>query len=102
MKDLDYLIETPQITVDWHSKLKQLSPWFAGSGIALGQALLATGCTLSTLGKCAGCGSCIVGVATLSTWAIKTKHQQQSEGLEPFEIRTTGSSKTLNSGGTDR
>lgn len=101
MKDLDYLTGTPQIAVDWHSKLKQLSPWFAGSGIALGQALLATGCTLSTLGKCAGCGSCIVGVATLSTWAIKSKNQQPG-GLEPFEIRTTDSTKPFNSGGTDR
>jgi len=71
---------------------RQIWPWLAGSGIALGQAALATACTLPTAGKCAGCGSCVVGVATLYTWALKRRkadiNRQADTGLEPFEVRT--------------
>ena len=95
MKNSDCLIDNPIASVDWQTKLQQLAPWFAGSGIALGQAMLATGCTLSTLGKCAGCGGCIVGVATLSTWALKSKHKKREHGLEPFEIRSDMPASTL-------
>lgn len=82
--------------IDAQSKLLQLAPWLAGSGIALGQALLATACTLPTVGKCAGCGSCVVGVAALSSWAIKRRKADalaKEQGLEPFEIRTAPASK---------
>lgn len=68
-----------------------LLPWLAGSGIAMGQALLATRCTVSTLGKCVGCGSCIVAVAGLSTWAMKRRkadaQRTAQSGLEPFEVK---------------
>lgn len=73
------------------NRLLQLAPWLAGSGIALGQAMLATACTLPTVGKCAGCGSCVVGVVALSSWAIKRRKADalaKAQGLEPFEIRT--------------
>lgn len=69
----------------------RLMPWLAGSGIALGQATLASACSLPTLGKCVGCGSCVVGVASLSSWALgRRKHQQAlaAQGLEPFEVRS--------------
>jgi len=72
-----------------------LLPWLAGSGIAMGQALLATRCTVTTLGKCVGCGSCIVAVASLSSWAIKRRKADAERtavsGLEPFEVRSAES-----------
>lgn len=79
------------------TNIEKLFPWLAGSGVAMGQALLATACTLPTVGKCAGCGSCVVAVATLSTWALKQRRADAEralqQGLEPFEIRTTSSPK---------
>lgn len=75
--------------------MAKLAPWFAGSGIALGQAVLATACTLPTAGKCAGCGSCVVGVAALYSWAVKRRKTDlamaKEHGLEPFEIRSQAS-----------
>jgi hypothetical protein len=69
-----------------------LLPWLSGSGIALGQAALATACTVPTLGQCAGCGSCALAVATLTGWALKQRQAdaalRNEQGLEPFERRT--------------
>jgi len=76
--------------------LQKLAPWMAGSGIAMGQAFLATACSLPTVGKCVGCGSCVVGVATLCSWALKRRKADQTlrqQGLEPFEIRTPSAAK---------
>lgn len=77
--------------------IQKLLPWLAGSGVAMGQAVLATACTLPTVGKCAGCGSCVVAVATLSTWALKRRkadaERTQRQGLEPFEIRTASTTE---------
>ncbi len=78
------------------SRIQKLAPWMAGSGIAMGQALLATACSLPTVGKCVGCGSCVVGVATLCSWALKRRKADQAlreQGLEPFEIRTLPAAK---------
>lgn len=79
--------KTPQVP----SRIQKLAPWAAGSGIAMGQALLATACSLPTMGKCVGCGSCVIGVATLCSWALKRRKTDQTlrqQGLEPFEIRS--------------
>lgn len=71
---------------------EKIGPWMTGSGMALGQGLLATACTVPRIGHCAGCGSCIVAVLTLSGWALKKRRENilDSDGdlLEPFEIRT--------------
>ncbi len=71
---------------------EKVGPWMTGSGMALGQGLLATACTVPKIGHCAGCGSCIVAVVTLSGWALKKRGEKvlDSNGdlLEPFEIRT--------------
>lgn len=68
------------------------APWLIGSAMAIGQAVLATACTLPTAGKCAGCGSCAVAVATLYGWANRRqshdRKRTEDTGLEPFEIRT--------------
>lgn len=71
--------------------LNKVGPWLAGSGIASGQAFLATGCSVPKIGKCVGCGSCIVAVVTLTGWALnnqKARKKQRELGLEPFETRT--------------
>jgi hypothetical protein len=93
--DAEHTMAQPAITTDKQLKvenhLHKLAPWMAGSGIAMGQALLATACSLPTVGKCVGCGSCVVGVATLCSWALKRRKADQTlreQGLEPFEIRT--------------
>jgi hypothetical protein len=71
---------------------EKITPWMTGSGMALGQGLLATACTVPKVGHCAGCGSCIVAVVTLSGWALKKRKEKlqdvHGELLEPFEIRT--------------
>jgi hypothetical protein len=72
--------------------IEKMGPWLTGSGMALGQGLLATACTVPKIGQCAGCGSCIVAVVTLSGWALKKRKEkidgESGEMLEPFEIRT--------------
>ncbi|MDD5227216.1 MAG: hypothetical protein PHN45_03490 [Methylococcales bacterium] len=66
----------------------QSLPWLTGSGVALSQGLLATACTVPKIGTCAGCGSCIIAVATFTGLALKKRREQRKQGLEPFEIRT--------------
>jgi hypothetical protein len=71
--------------------LDKVGPWLTGSGIAAGQAFLATGCSVPKIGKCVGCGSCVVAVVTLTGWALKNRkarNKQMEQGLEPFEVRT--------------
>lgn len=72
--------------------LDKVGPWLTGSGIASGQAFLATGCSVPKIGKCVGCGSCVVAVVTLAGWAFKSRkdlrNKQVEQGLEPFEVRT--------------
>ena len=63
-------------------------PWLTGSGVALSQGLLATACTVPKIGTCAGCGSCIIAVATFTGLALKKHSVKCEQGLEPFEIRT--------------
>ncbi|MEQ1528917.1 MAG: hypothetical protein ABL925_06335 [Methylococcales bacterium] len=73
------------------SLINTLGPWLTGSAMAAGQAFLATGCSVPKVGKCVGCGSCVVAVVTLSGWALKRRKQAkelQQQGLEPFEIRS--------------
>lgn len=66
----------------------QTLPWLTGSGVALSQGLLATACTVPKIGTCAGCGSCIIAVATFTGLALKKHREKREQGLEPFEIRT--------------
>ncbi len=71
--------------------LNKIAPWMTGSAMAAGQAFLATGCSVPKVGKCVGCGSCVVAVLTLSGWAMKRRKETkrlEQQGLEPFEIRS--------------
>ncbi len=58
------------------------APWLAGAGMAGGHAAIATHCTVPKQGTCVGCCSCLVVVASLATWAIQAKKQQQAETTE--------------------
>jgi hypothetical protein len=68
--------------------INQSLPWLTGSGVALSQGLLATACTVPKIGTCAGCGSCIIAVVTLTGLALKKQREKREQGLEPFESRT--------------
>lgn len=72
--------------------LYRVVPWLTGSGMALGQSMLATACSVPRVGKCVGCGSCVVAVATLSGWALQRRKAERAlreqHGLEPFEVNT--------------
>ena len=57
-------------------------PWLGGVGMAVGQAAVATRCTIPEQGACMGCGSCLVVIGSLATWAIHAKKQQQIEAQE--------------------
>lgn len=63
-------------------------PWLTGSGVALSQGLLATACSVPKIGTCAGCGSCIIAVATFTGLALKKRRENREQVLEPFEICT--------------
>jgi len=58
------------------------APWLGGVGMAVGQAAVATRCTIPEQGACMGCGSCLVVIGSLATWAIHAKKQQQIETQE--------------------
>ena len=58
------------------------APWLGGVGMAVGQAAVATRCTIPEQGTCMGCGSCLVVIGSLVTWAIHAKKQQQTETQE--------------------
>ncbi len=68
--------------------LTQSLPWLTGSSVALGQGLLATGCSIPKVGQCLGCGSCVIAVATLTGLALKNRHAQKTQEREPFERDT--------------
>lgn len=50
-------------------------PWLAGAGMALGHAAVSSNCTLTAQGRCTACGSCIVVVGSLVTWAMAKKRR---------------------------
>lgn len=58
------------------------APWLAGMGMAVGQAAVATRCTVPEQGTCVGCCSCLVVVGSLASWAIQSKKQPQIETQE--------------------
>jgi len=49
------------------------APWLIGSGIALSHIATTTNCTIPQQGRCSTCGSCVVAIGALVTWAIMKK-----------------------------
>jgi len=58
-----------------HPRVQQLLPWLAGAGMAVGHAAVSSNCTLPQQGQCSRCGSCVIVVGTLATWALAKQRQ---------------------------
>lgn len=55
--------------------VQRLLPWLAGAGMALGHAAVSANCTIPQQGRCAACGSCILVVGSLASWAMVKKRK---------------------------
>lgn len=51
-------------------KIGHFLPWLLGAGVAAGSTLLSTNCSVPKLGKCGGCGSCLLPLASIVSWAL--------------------------------
>lgn len=50
-------------------------PWLAGAGIAAGQILVASNCSVTKQGQCNSCGSCIIAIGSLVSWTYLKRNQ---------------------------
>ncbi len=50
-------------------------PWLAGAGIAAGQILVASNCSVTKQGQCNSCGSCIIAIGSLVGWTYLKRNQ---------------------------
>ncbi len=62
-------------------KVAKLLPWMAGAGLAVSQIALSSNCTLPRNGQCSTCGSCVVALGVLVSWAVLKK---RSGGEQPL------------------
>ncbi len=71
------------ITPQW---LDQSLPWLAGAGLAVGHIAMTSNCTLPQQGRCSTCGSCIISLAALVSWAMikNTKNEHDSRKNNHF------------------
>ena len=46
------------------------APWLAGAGLALGHIATTSNCTVPQQGRCSTCGSCIIALGALVSWAV--------------------------------
>jgi len=76
-KTLDKLKDKPT-----KSLLIKASPWIAGAGIAVGHIMTSSNCTLPQQGKCSTCGSCIIAIGSLITWALAKKNNSDNFYIE--------------------
>lgn len=52
-------------------------PWLAGAGFATGQILAATRCSVPEQGQCSACGSCVIALGSLVTWALVRQRDKE-------------------------
>ncbi len=64
----------------------RLLPWIAGMGLAAGQIVLTSGCSIPRDGRCSGCGGCVVALGGLVGWAL-------------LQRRTSGARSTVSEAG---
>jgi hypothetical protein len=50
-------------------------PWLAGAGIAAGQILVASNCSVTKQGQCNSCGSCIIAIGSLVGWTYLKRNK---------------------------
>jgi len=61
-----------------HQWLTQTVPRLAGAGLALGHIATTSNCTIPQQGKCSTCGSCIIAIGSLMTWALAKKNSSDN------------------------
>lgn len=61
--------------VSWIKRYERLLPWAAGAGLAVSHIAVASSCTLPKEGRCSTCGSCVVALTALVSWALYKKKQ---------------------------
>lgn len=44
-------------------------PWMTGAGFAIGHIAVTSNCTLTTQGRCVSCGSCVIALISIVSWA---------------------------------
>jgi len=59
----------------------KLLPWLAGAGLAASQIALSSNCTLPRDGQCTTCGSCVVALGVLVSWALLKKRNGSEQPL---------------------
>jgi len=52
-------------------------PWITGAGLAASHTLLSSNCSVPKSGHCSTCGSCIVALGTLVSWALWKQGKNQ-------------------------
>ncbi len=62
-------------------KASRLLPWMAGAGLAVSQITLSSNCTLPRDGQCSSCGSCVVALGVLVSWAVLKKRKGDEQPL---------------------
>jgi hypothetical protein len=68
-----------------HPTVQRALPWLAGAGMAVGHAAVSANCTLPQQGRCAACGSCVLVVGALVTWAVAAKRRGAGLSSETHE-----------------
>jgi len=61
--------------VNWLKRHEKLLPWAAGAGLAVSHIVVSSNCTLPKEGRCSSCGSCVVALTALVSWALYKKRQ---------------------------
>lgn len=60
-------------------------PWLAGAGIAAGQILVASNCSVTKQGQCNSCGSCIIAIGSLVGWTMLKRGQSDEFYIDHSE-----------------
>ncbi|MFK5986700.1 MAG: hypothetical protein QM479_14930 [Pseudomonadota bacterium] len=58
--------------------LNQSVPWLAGASLALGHIVTTSNCTLPQQGRCSTCGSCIIALGALVSWAAIKNNKEKN------------------------
>lgn len=69
------LIEQSGSRISRHPWLMKALPWLAGAGIAGGQILVASNCSVTSQGRCSACGSCVIAIGSLVSWSYLRRNQ---------------------------
>ncbi len=57
--------------------LNKTAPWLAGATLALGHIATTSNCSLPQQGRCSTCGSCIIVLGALVSWAVIKNNKEK-------------------------